>query len=124
MFPNFWGNGMGIEIGEQKYLFGKVTNGQTNAFIYTNMNDNDAVNDPERNNYTPVTPIISMDDNNLFFKGISENLIWKQGSGSFSGDTVQIQFRLSDAQMKDPDINENDFVLHAISIEVSPGAEL
>ncbi len=124
MFPNFWGNGMGTEIGQQKYLFGRVPNGQTNAFIYTNINDNYAANDPEYNNYTPVTPIVSMDENDLFFNKGSVNQIWKQASGSFSGATVQVQFRLSDAQMKDPIRNETDFVLHAIAIEISPGAEL
>lgn len=123
-FTEFWDIGERIEISEQKYLFGNVPGGQTSIFIYTNLNDDYAVNDQQYNNWSPVTNKLNLFPSTVFPGGGPGNQVWKTYSGSYGGDTIQLQFTLSPEQMRNPNYNEKDFVLHAIIADVSQSGEL
>lgn len=118
-FPTNWGISRKTRIGAQQYLISKTQNGQMTLLIYLSQNSSSPYND------SPIVPDINSVNDSLIYSTIlftcpeSTNLgltpaninlqmvtanqqaqIWHRLNTSLIGDTVQIGFTLSDAQMR------------------------
>lgn len=144
-FPTAWQYGRKTRIGFQQYLLSTTAYGQMTLFIYLSQ-DND-----NPYNYGPIVPSVDSINNSLIYSTIlytcpestnigltpaninlqtptatSQSQIWHRVNTSLIGDTVQLGFTLSDAQMRDP-LFRNQFSeieLHAFIIDVSPSQML
>ena len=129
----------------QQYLLTRTPNGQITLFIYLSQNEVG----PEALGYNagPIVPDISTQNNSLIYSSVlytcpeSTNLgltpantnlqmvtafaqqqIWHRINTSLLGDTVQLGFTMSDAQMRDPTFSNQfaEIELHSMIIDVSP----
>ena len=144
-FPVAWSIARKTRIGPQQYLFSRTAAGQIELQIYLSQNEDFPYN------FGPVVPEDNCINNSLIYTDIlytcpeSSNLgltppntnlnmvtanaqdqIWHRMNTSLLGDSVQIGFTMSDAQMRDPDF-KNQFVeieLHSFVINVSPSQVL
>lgn len=149
-FPVSWGMGRKTRLGPQQYLLSRTNNGQITLQIYLSQDDDNAYNSgtiipdstdlhnssliyssvlytcPESTNLglTPANSNLQM-LTELSSDGVSSNnqkQIWHRINTSLIGDTVQLGFTLSDAQMRDVNFN-NQFVeieLHGFILDVNP----
>lgn len=145
-FPVAWDMARKTRLGNQQYLFSTTNSGQITLLIYLSMNNSSAYND------TPVIPAEGSDNNALIYSSVlytcpeSGNLgltpantnlqmisdhvsgsspqqqIWHRMNTSLIGDTVQIGFTLSDAQMRDPNRNSQfaEIEMHGFILDVQP----
>ena len=137
--------GRKTRIGPQQYLFTTTPLGQIELQIYLSQNANDPYN------FGPIVPSANSENNSLVYSdnlytcpestnlglsaaninlqqitGAQQQQIWHRMNTSLLGDTVQIGFTMSDAQMRNTSFN-NQFVeieLHALVIDVSPSQVL
>jgi hypothetical protein len=140
-FPVGWDDARKTRIGNQQYLLSTTPNGQITLLIFLSMNDESPYN------FGPIVPSDDVTNNSLIYSTIvytcpeSTNLgltpaninlqmvtgsqqqqIWHRMNTSLIGDTVQIGFTLSDAQMRDTTLS-NQFVeieLHGFILDVQP----
>jgi hypothetical protein len=140
-FPVAWSIGRKTRIGMQQYLFTATDDAQIELQIYLSQNADSPYN------FGPVLPAQNSVNDALIYTDIlytcpeSTNLgltpantnlqtptaaqqaqIWHRMNTSLIGDTVQIGFTLSDAQMRDPTLTYQfaEIELHAFNITVSP----
>lgn len=147
-FPVAWEMARKTRLGPQQYLFTKTQNGQITLQIYLSQNsgnpynfgaivgnsdDEDVVNSslvystilytcPESTNLG-LTPA----NTNLIMPTASEQQqIWHRMNTSLIGDTVQIGFTLSDAQMRNSTFDNQftEFELHSFVLDVQPSQVL
>lgn len=132
-FPLNWEGGRQTRIGVQRYLFqnappdhdGDPPN-QVTVNIFTSQNDNFPSNLPEYG-YLPYSNIVlTSPEPGMLLNPFqtSQAQIWHRSSNSLQGDTVQLQFTLSDAQMYINTINSAEIILYALAIDVYPGRVL
>lgn len=144
-FPLGWELGRKTRIGPQQYLLSATNNAQITLNIYLSQdsataynNEEDVVNGsliystvlytcPESSNLglTPANTNLQM----IAFPetGTStQNQIWHRINTSLIGDTVQVGFTLSDAQMRDSNLvfQFAEIELHSLIIDVSPSSML
>lgn len=154
-FPIGWALAKKTRIGPQKYLLSKTSNGQITVQIYlsqdaatpynqgpivpTTLSLNDSLifsqivyTCPETTNLglTPANTNLQM----LNFPGNAPNAagtspsaqIWHRMNTSLIGDTVQLGFTLSDAQMRDVTFSNQtaEIELHGFILDVSPSQDL
>lgn len=120
-FPTAWGIARKTRIGPQQYLLTKTPNGQITLQIFLSQDDDNpynagtivpAVNPEPVNNtliytqvlYTcPESTNLGLTPANINLQtptAASQNQIWHRKNTSLIGDTVQIGFTMSDAQMR------------------------
>ena len=131
-FPIFWQTGMGCRIGTQRFLLETTSRNdvdetnfpQITVSVYVSQNSSTPANDPSSDGYLPYSNIVltCAEPGNDFSGGQAQ--IWHRLSNSFSGDTVQMEFTLSNAQMRNPNVNEQEIILHAIVVDLYPGRML
>lgn len=138
-FPVAWAYGRKTRIGPQMYLFTSTTKGQIELQIYLSQNAATPFNQP------PLVPSVSQ-NNTLIYSDIlytcqeSTNLgltpaninlqqitpaqaqIWHRMNTSLIGDTVQLAFTMSDAQMRDTTLTLQflEIEFHGMVIDVTP----
>ncbi len=148
-FPAAWGMAKKTRIGVQRYLLTKTDTAQITLLIFLSQNDQSPYNEG------PILPSPGSLNDSLIYSTVlytcpeSTNLgltpaninlnmvtasqqsqIWHRINTSLIGDTVQLGFTLSDAQMREVDeegspISQFDEIeLHGIIIDVSPSMEL
>lgn len=144
-FPTAWGIARKTRIGPQQYLLSKTNLGQISLLIFLSQNSAGAYNN------SPIVPDVNSVNNSLVYSTVlytcpeSTNLgltpaninlqmvtasaqeqIWHRMNTSLIGDTVQIGFTLSDAQMRDTNFNNQfeEIELHGFILEVSPSQVL
>ena len=146
-FPEAWGLARKTRIGVQQYLLTTTENGQIQLLIFLSQNGNSAynqgsivptklpapVNDsliystvlytcPESTNLglTPANINLQM------VTAIQQSQIWHRINTSLIGDTIQLGFTMSDAQIRDNDLKiyEAEIELHGFTIDVSPSMNL
>ena len=144
-FNPSWGMSRKTRLNFQQYLLTRTPNGQITLFIYLSQNEVG----PEALGYNagPIVPDISTQNNSLIYSSVlytcpeSTNLgltpantnlqmvtafaqqqIWHRINTSLLGDTVQLGFTMSDAQMRDPTFSNQfaEIELHSMIIDVSP----
>ncbi len=140
-FPVAWDMGRKTRIGVQQYLFTTTPNGQITLLIFLSQNASSAYNtgsivpgvDPLNNSLIYSTILYTCPEGtNLGLTPANINLqlvtasqqaqTWHRMNTSLIGDTVQIGFTLSDAQMRDPTFSNQmvEIEMHGITLDVSP----
>lgn len=144
-FPVSWGIGRKTRLGPQQYLLTTTSTGQITLLIFLSQNENNAYNmgpilpDPLSINDSLIYSTILYtcpESTNLGLTPANTNLqmltapqqaqIWHRMNTGLIGDSIQIGFTLSDAQMRDVDFN-NQFVeieLHSFILDVNPSSVL
>jgi len=140
-FNPSWGLSRKTRIGPQQYLLSTTQSAQITLQIYLSQDGANPYNDP------PIVPELNSPNDALVYSNIlytcpeSTNLgltpfnvnlqmptainqsqIWHRMNTSLLGDTVQIGFTLSEAQMRDPNLNYQvaEIELHSMVIDVNP----
>lgn len=140
-FPLAWNFSRKTRIGPQQYLFTKTNSGQITVQIYLSQDSSNPYN------AGPIVPAAFPVNSALVYSQIvftcpeSTNLgltpfninlntptastqsqIWHRMNTSLIGDTVQLGFTLSDAQMRDPTLENQtgEIELHGFIMDVSP----
>lgn len=119
-FPVFWDQNHKSRISTQMYLLDSTDNGQITANIYVNESDLDS-NNSLTSSYLPFTNVVLTSPEPDSPQQAYQNQIWHRSSNSFIGDTVQIGITLSDPQIRDLSISQEDIVLHAIVLKLKKG---
>lgn len=144
-FPVNWGVARKTRIGPQQYLLSTTNNGQIQLLIYLSQNASNAYNtgpivpseDPINNSLIYSTVLYTCPEStNLGLTPANINLnmvtataqaqIWHRINTSLIGDTVQIGFTMSDAQMRDLTFSNqfSEIELHGFILDVSPSMVL
>lgn len=125
-FPVMWQGARQTKLGTQRYLFDTTPAGEVSVSLLVNQDNNLAANDPISSSYIPQSDIVityaEPTDLNVIQK--NQDQIWHRINTCVIGDTVQLEFFLSDTQMRDALINQEEIVLHAFTINVAPGPPL
>ena len=117
-------------MGTSRFLFDTTPTGELTVNIYASQNANTASNDPFISPYIPfTTTVLTSSEPSLYTSAVppwesQQAQIWHRLSTSINGDTIQIGFTLSDTQMRNKAINEQDIVIHAIVMDLYPGPTL
>jgi hypothetical protein len=126
-FPLFWTQGRQIRIGTCKYLLEKTPAGSITVNMYASQNDVQAgTRDPSssaQNQYQPFTNVLltCYEGSDLNLTQSIQDQIWHRTSTSLVGDSIQLQFSLSDAQMRDINSNQEEIILYAFILNAYPG---
>ncbi len=128
-FPNSWQDARKTRIGAQKYFldtteFGEFTSQILGSQSPVPLNDNTAA--------YPLSGVISnaivrtRPDDSLGINGgqSQQTQIWHRLASSCIGDTVQLQFLFSDAQMRNVDIATSPWALHMVILDLYPSRTL
>jgi hypothetical protein len=129
-FPVGWGIARKIRLGPQQYLIETTDNGKITLLIFLSQNSANAFNDsfilPNPNSvndsliystvlYTcPESTNLGLSPSQVNLQsitGVSQSQIWHRMNTSLIGDTVQIGFTLSDAQMREFLQTQRTFVI-------------
>lgn len=131
-FPIYWKDGRSVRVGTQRFLFETnsvsedpaISPPQVTVNVYSSQNADDPSNEPSANSYLSFSNVVLTcpEPGNLYSGGQSQ--IWHRLSNSFNGDSIQLGFTLSDAQMRDENVNEEEIILHAIVLDLYPGPVL
>lgn len=140
-FPIAWEMARKTRIGVQQYLLTTTSNSQITLLIFLSQDANNAYNNG------PIVPNPNSTNNSLVYSTVlytcpeSTNLgltpantnlqmvtaefqsqIWHRINTSLIGDTVQVGFTLSDAQMRDVNFNNQfaEIEIHSFILDVSP----
>lgn len=153
-FPMAWEMARKTRLGPQQYLLSMTPNSQITLLIYLSQNNNDPYNDgpiiPDASSlndgliYSTVlytctessnlglTPaqtnlqMISDIDSSGTSATSPQKQIWHRVNTSLIGDTVQLGFTLSEAQMTDPTLTHQfaEIELHSFILDASPSSML
>ena len=148
-FPTYWDMGKKTRIGVQQYLLSTTPSGQIQLLIFLSQNSDFGYNS---GNIVPDANVLNnaliystvlytcLESTNLGLTPANTNLqmisdgsgttgqqqIWHRINTSLIGDSVQLGFTMSDAQMRDPTL-PNQFAeieLHGFTLNVSPSQVL
>lgn len=140
-FPMAWGMGRKTRIGPQMYLLTRTNNSQITLQIYLSQDaDNDFTFNNDALMYSQVL-YTCPESTNLGLTPYNNNLqqlnyvemgnspsqqIWHRINNSLIGDTVQLGFTMSDAQMRDPNFTNqfSEIEIHGIIIDLSASSLL
>ena len=121
-FPVFWTQDRKARIGTQRFLMDNSQTGQITVSIYGSQNSDVPMNSKAINPYIIYTNAMNTgpeDPEDTY--AVSQQQIWHRVSNSFIGDSVQIGFTLSDAQMRNPLMNSVETTIHIIAFDLYPG---
>lgn len=140
-FPAAWEMGRKTRIAAQQYLFTKTDDGQIELQIYLSQDRSNPYN------FGPVVPSDNVQNNSLVYTDVlytcpestnigltpantnlqmptanTQQQIWHRMNTSLIGDTVQIAFTMSDAQMRDPTFSNqfSEIEFHSMVLNISP----
>lgn len=144
-FPVAWELARKTRIGAQQYLISTTSNGQITLLIFLSMNDASPYNlgpivpnDESTNNtlvystllYTcPESTNLGLTPANTNLQmvtALDQNQIWHRMNTSLLGDTVQVGFTMSDAQMRDTSLSNQfaEIEIHGFILDVTPSQML
>jgi len=130
-FPVFWELSRQARIGTSKFLleansFPQEGNEppQITVNLYASQNSSLPSNDPSVQPYLAFSNIVLTCPEIDTGFGAAQSQIWHRLSTSINGDTVQLGFTLSDEQMENININQQEIILHAIAVDLYPGPVL
>ena len=125
-FPVFWQDSRQTRIGTQKYLLENTPRGQLTVNLLVSQNVVLSANDPQYSAYLPFSNVLftSYEGSDLNQMQVNQDQIWHRINTSVIGDTVQLAFNLSDAQMRNINANQEEITLFAFILTVYPGPPL
>lgn len=103
---------------------------QITVNIYSSQNANTPSNDKFVSPYIPFNAtVLTCAEPSLYSTATppyesQQAQIWHRLNTSINGDTVQLGFTLSDSQMRDKFVNEQEIIIHAIVMDLYPGPTL
>ena len=145
-FPPSWGIGRKTRLGPQQYLFSVTANSQITLLIFLSQDSDNAYNNLEYPysygivpQYSPNNSLVYSstlytcpESTNLGLTPANINLnsvtspfqqqIWHRMNTSLIGDTIQIGFTMSDAQMRDVNFTNQfaEIELHGFILDINP----
>lgn len=127
-FPVYWQEGRQARIGPTRLLLEAnsypeedTSFPQITMEIYSSQNSNLAGNDPTIDPYFAFSDIVLTCPEIDTAFGASQAQIWHRVSTSINGSTIQLGFTLSDSQMLDSEINQQEIIIHAITMDLNKG---
>lgn len=117
-FPLFFNIDKQIHLDSLHFLLGKTIDGEITLDIYKNANTSTPLDTLVGSKVIRTRP----EDNTTF--EVTQDKIWHYSSREFLGESMQLEFTLSDTQMKTAAIQESNIVLHAILIKAFPEGRL
>lgn len=120
MFPTSWSAGRLTRIGLQRYLFDNAPGGQIVVNLYMSQTQSVDSNTSNISTYLPYTNILGLGPETEFPNQENQDRIWHRMQNGFIGDTVQVGFTMSEAQLRNLDSNEAQIALHAIVLTLYP----
>ncbi len=128
-FAPFWGNGRQCRNKPIRLLIDRSTDGaQITVNLYVSQVDdissNQGPSDLQPTDNTPYSSIILTGPEPEKELQKLQSLIWHRLNQAVVGDSIQIEFTLSDAQMRDLTIAEAQFNLNAIFLPLVPAGFL
>tara|TARA_R110000868_G_scaffold121883_3_gene323340 strand:- start:8563 stop:11589 length:3027 start_codon:yes stop_codon:yes gene_type:complete len=144
-FPVAWDMARKTRIGTQQYLLSTTPRGQITLFIYLSQDGSNPYNRP------PIVPSGNVTNSSLEYSTVlytcpestnlgltpanvnlqmptamSQSQIWHRINTSLIGDTVQLGFTMSDAQMRDTNFSNqfSEIELHTFILDISPSQML
>lgn len=127
-FPIQWAEGRQTRIGTSRYLFEATSvpdegnePPQVTVNIYASQNSVTASNQSNVQPYLAFTNVVLTCPEIDTAFGAGQSQIWHRLSTSFNGDTIQFGVTLSDAQMFDLNVNQQEIILHAAVLDLHPG---
>jgi hypothetical protein len=147
-FNFYWQQGKKTQLGVQKYLFTTTARGQVTENIYLSQDTTEIYNmgpiypNPDTSNdaliysqvvYTcPESTNLGLTPANTNLMQINDpqtgsstqNQMWHRMNTSMIGDTIQIGFTLSDAQMRNTNVAYNEISLQGIDLTIYPSQDL
>jgi len=130
-FPIYWNEGRQVRVGTTRLLLEATSfpeegdePPQVTVNMYASQNAMTASNEPNVQPYLAFSNImLTCPEIDTTF-GAGQSQIWHRFSPSFNGDTIQLGITLSDAQMRDQNINQQEIILHAIVFDLYKGPVL
>lgn len=127
-FPIYFNDARQVRVGTSRLLleatsFPEEGNEppQITVNMYASQNAMTPSNDPNIQPYLAFSNImLTCPEIDTGF-GAGQSQIWHRFSPSFNGDTIQLGITLSNDQMRDPNINEQEIILHAIVLDLYKG---
>lgn len=144
-FPSAWGMSRKTRLGAQQYLLTTTANSQIQLLVYLSQDPDNAYNN------TPIVPSTNVDNRGLLYSTVlytcpeSTNLgltsanvnlqmptaqfqsqTWHRVNTSLIGDTIQVGFTMSDAQMRNATFTHQfaEIEVHGIILDASPSQVL
>ena len=118
-FPVLWDSARQARVGTQRFLFDRTDSGQVTVNIFTSQDNDTPSNESIGNPFLIYSNIVLTCPEPGFLN--NQDQIWHRMSNSFNGDTIQLGFTLSDAQMRTPGQNNAEITLYAIVLDLYPG---
>lgn len=128
VFVPTYQSGSQCRLGYVDFLLSTTAAGQCVCNVYVDENDSISINDPSADPSmlgtnvlltcpeNPTLPIVQFQ--------INQKKIWHRMFFNVVCQNFMLNFSMSDEQMLDPDINTNNFVLHAMTLYTSANARL
>lgn len=119
-FTPFWSKGKCYDLRYFDVLFDKTEEGQVGVAVYIDFNTSDNMEDQISSLGAPIMATSPEGTDNPYysFQRLGAQ-IWKRFYADATGETFQIKFSFTDTEMRDRDINESDFVVHAMILYFS-----
>ena len=118
-FQAAWDQGRQTRFGSVRYLLDNTDDGAITATVFADQDTGRQINNAIINPYLIFTDIVLTSPEQP--GQIAQDRIWHRQSNSFNGETIQLGITLSDAQMKNNDVQESEITLHALVIDIYPG---
>lgn len=115
-FPIAWGDARKTRIGAQRYFMDTTDGGEFTVNLYGSQSATTLLSTVVR---TRPDDSLGLNDN-----ASDQAQIWHRVQSSVIGDTVQLEFTMSDAQMKDVSVVTSPWVLNAAVFDLYPSRVL
>lgn len=124
-FQFAWSNAQKTRIGAQKYFLDTTSTGEFTVNIYGSQSTV-SLNNPVSPSIISTNIVRTRPDDSLGLNdnAISQAQIWHRLPTSAIGDTVQLEFTFSDAQMLNVDISTAPWVLYSTILDLYPSRTL
>lgn len=114
-FTPFWTKGKCYSLRWIDMLFDKTSSGEVHVDVYVDFNDSDSMTTASsRLGTANVSTAPEGADLPYYSFQKQQNQIWKRFYADATGETFQIALRYDDTQMRNQDIVDSDFALHAM----------
>lgn len=124
-FPTAWGIARKTRVGTQRYFLDRTAFGEFTVFLLGSQSSVPLNSNTNTIPYIFSSIVRTRPDDSLYINNAqNQTQIWHRLSSSAIGDTIQLQFTLSDAQMQDINIATSDWVLYAFVLDVYPSRVL
>lgn len=124
-FPLAWSDARKTRIGAQKYFLDTTSDGEFTVNIFGSQSY-ESLNDPSDTSVISSNIVRTRPDDSL---GLNDNAnqqkqIWHRLPTSAIGDTVQLEFTMSNIQMLDINISTAPWVLYSVILDLYPSRTL